>query len=128
VVPADAYEIININGVNLMAVTAKISNIGLSRVLLRKEGSGLSLYSYPKDNYVPKVHLAVWNNKPNVFSIFENHSWIEPNETVDDKLLIPILVKDILIWKIEMIIVTKIRFKKTNLKWTIVTIVPNTKC
>lgn len=120
-------KVINFNDKKLLFVQMSIRNSGLSKVLLHHETSTLAIYNYPRWHYQPIIHMAVWQDPPIMLPIFHDHNWIESSEVIEEKLLIPLTVDDDLAWKVQLVVASKRRFQKSNLKWTAVEIVLNEK-
>lgn len=99
-------EVVNYKDTRCLRVTLRINNIGMSRVILLHEGSGLMLYSYKKKNYKSLIHSVLWDEEPYGFSVFEPHDWIESKETIEAKLLIAVPESDDLAWKLDLLIST----------------------
>jgi hypothetical protein len=71
--------------------TACVKNIGLSKVDLDHEESGLRITSCLPGASVAAAQMAEWReDEASVFNVFEDDPWIEPGETVEEKYLIAI--------------------------------------
>jgi hypothetical protein len=69
-----------------LAISIKVKNVGLSRVDIHQKGSGLRVLNEKKS--APKgIISAEWHHL-GTFPILENHSWIEPGETVGEEMLV----------------------------------------
>jgi hypothetical protein len=75
--------------VNYLLTTACVKNIGLTKVDLKHEDSGLRITSCKPMATVTTAQLPDWNDA-SVFDVFEDDPWIEPGETVEEKYLIAI--------------------------------------
>jgi len=76
----------------ILAVSIKAKNVGLSRFDIRQSGSGLRVSSV--ENFAPKTMIsAVWRHL-GTFPVLEDHSWIEPGETIGEDRLV-LLPKDV---------------------------------
>jgi hypothetical protein len=71
-----------------LLATARAKNVGLSRVLIRQEGSGLRVFSALTTEPGPKGVLSVQWKREATFAVFEEHEWIESNETIESQLLV----------------------------------------
>jgi hypothetical protein len=58
-----------------------LKNVGLSRVLIRQDGTGLRFFIF--DPSAPES----WR-KLTTMPVFERHQWIEPGETIEDHVLL----------------------------------------
>jgi hypothetical protein len=98
-----AGEWCDVQGTRLLHARVTVKNIGTSVVTLRQKGTGLRLSRVAS---IPVLPGAVGWTKVKAFSIFEEHSWIEPGETISDDLLLradipaaePTLLETRLVW------------------------------
>jgi len=89
----------------LLHARVAVRNIGASKVDLLQKGTGLRVSSVVAQS--DKVPSAVEWAAIRVFTILAKHSWIEPNETISDDLLLdlgveqtpPILCEVRLVWR-----------------------------
>lgn len=66
----------------------QVKNPGTSKVDIDQKGSALLVYTMPP---IPNDDNAVkWEEKAIAISILEKHYWIEPGETVEESVLIPL--------------------------------------
>jgi hypothetical protein len=84
----------------------QLKNIGLSRVIIKQEGSGLRLFVYEADAYFPAVHSVEWTHLA-TFSVFEQHQWIESGETINEQRLIALPEKEVLAFKLGLRVVSQ---------------------
>ena len=75
----------------LLSARVTVKNIGTSVVELAQKGTGLRV-SRMSSITAPPSRVS-WE-RIRVFSIFEEHKWIEPGETISDDLLLHISVSD----------------------------------
>jgi hypothetical protein len=74
-------------------VRVRVTNIGASKVSLNQYGTGLIIAFPAVTQHLPPDDI-VWEpvllreGQERWFEIFKEHSWIEPNETVSDDLLL----------------------------------------
>ena len=78
-----AGKIIKQNETLLLVAKIKIKNVGLSKIDIKKKGSGMRIIGLEKKDNVSKIEKYEGVRLKTV-SILENHSWIEPGETIDD--------------------------------------------
>jgi hypothetical protein len=105
---------ININGNlsesksrRLINLKVKVKNVGLSKVKIYQRGTGLRLLKFnPTLSEDPWEHMFTE-------TIFEDHGWIEPGETINEPFLFPLDNSDIMAVKAEVIIVSKKTMWKT---------------
>lgn len=79
-------EWIVVNGLDLLQTRVSIKNIGSSKVGLIQRGTGLRVSVLSEEQAEPPGR-AQWRSL-RVFIIFEEHEWIEPEETVSDEVLL----------------------------------------
>ncbi len=102
-------------GVHLL-LTARLRNVGLSRVGIQQQGTALQLYSTKEEPAGADPLTAGWDLLA-AFPVFEDHRWIEPGETIDDVRLVGVPGIDHLAFKVAIRLVAK----KTS--WKTVTVV-----
>ena len=78
----------DIDGVAFLEAVVTVRNVGLSKVPIVQEGSGLRILSSDAwathDGTAPEALTWTWMATE---SILENHEWVEPGETVTDSLV-----------------------------------------
>jgi hypothetical protein len=67
-------------------ITSTLRNVGLSRIILKQEGTGIRILS-AESHGSSIVGSLTWDHQAS-FSVFEKHKWIEPGETICDKRLV----------------------------------------
>jgi hypothetical protein len=63
--------------------TARVKNVGFSKVPIKQEGSGLRILSAISIQPTANILSIEWKHE-GTFPIFEAHQWIESNETIED--------------------------------------------
>ncbi len=76
-------EVLKENEALLLVAKIRIKNVGLSKIDIKQKGSGLRISALEKKSSVKKIQ-EYEGVRLKTISIFENHSWIEPGETIDD--------------------------------------------
>lgn len=72
-----------------LKVVTRVKNVGLSKVPIDQEGTGLLVYSLRALDSGPSSPIqAKWNDSGGAFSVLTNHRWIEPGEPVSEPLMI----------------------------------------
>jgi hypothetical protein len=71
---------------HLMA-TGQIKNVGLSKLGLSQKGTALRILSKEPIQSKAAPAIVEWKHLVTL-TIFENHQWIEPGETIADELLL----------------------------------------
>jgi hypothetical protein len=95
----------DVGGHPLLHARVRVKNIGASDVTLLQNGTGLNVSRLV--HRLPRPPAAMSWERLRVFTIFEEHQWIEPGETISDDLLInvdvatddPVLFETRLVWK-----------------------------
>ena len=70
-------------------VSSKLKNVGLSKVDIKHDASGVRIYSYDVPEDVTEIETAEWVHI-GTFPVFEKHRWIESGEAIEDKTLLSI--------------------------------------
>jgi hypothetical protein len=70
-----------------LLVTARLKNVGFSKVLIKQEGSGLRIFSAMPEEPIPEMLRVEWKRE-GTFPVFKEHQWIESSETIEDQLLV----------------------------------------
>jgi hypothetical protein len=70
-----------------LLVTARLKNVGFSKVLIKQEGSGLRVFSAMPEEPIPAMLRVEWKRE-GTFPVFKEHQWIESSETIEDQLLV----------------------------------------
>ncbi|MGH9193394.1 MAG: hypothetical protein ACRDZ0_13090 [Acidimicrobiales bacterium] len=98
-----AGEWLTVDGERLLLARVRIKNIGSSVVELLQRGTGLRVSSLGDSDSPRPIN---WE-PGRVYTILEEHAWIEPSETVSDDVLLrlavpegqPVLFETRLVWK-----------------------------
>jgi len=72
-----------------LLVSSKLKNVGLSKVDLDRDASGVRIYSCVVPADITEIESAQWDHIA-TFPVFENHRWIESGETIEDEILLSI--------------------------------------
>jgi len=88
----------------LLRARVTIKNVGSSKLKLRQKGSGLRVSVLDSDQSPPPAS-ARWR-EGKVYTIFDQHDWIESGETVSDVVLLdlgvpetsPVLLEGRMVW------------------------------
>ena len=100
---------------NYLLAVAQLSNVGLSKIKIKQEGTALLVSLYQNFDTVTKV-LSVDYDHLAAFPVFEYHLWVEPGEQIEEQQLIvlPDLERPIL--RVELRIVCQ-RSLFRNIEW-----------
>lgn len=85
-------EVLELNGAPSLQVHASMQNQGLSKIDIRAPGENAVIaYALPEADWLPDGFVE-WRNAPiiNHALLFEDHFWVEPGETIEDDVLIPV--------------------------------------
>ena len=93
--------------VDHMIATVKLKNVGLSRLVLEQRGSALVVSIC--GGIVEPITRTKWSAK-GAFPIFEHHGWIEPGETIQNKVLFGV-PKD------QIAVMLEFRINAAGIKW-----------
>ena len=102
-------------GVHLL-LTARLRNVGLSRVDIQQRGTAVELYATEDGPAGGDPRTVEWDLLA-TFPVFEDHRWIEPAETIDDVRLVGVPGVDHLAFMVAIRLVAK------KISWRTVTIV-----
>ena len=96
--------------------SVQIKNVGLSKLELTQEGSGLRVLSHAlaKPEKAPAVVEWEWQS---TVPVFEKHKWIEPGETISDQALFALGRLDHAAIRLELRIVSH------EIEWNSLTII-----
>lgn len=78
-----AGQIIKQNETLFLVTKLKIKNVGLSKIDLEQSGTGMRIIGIESQDKVQKI-TKYQGVRLKTVPILENHSWIEPGETIDD--------------------------------------------
>ena len=96
-----------VNGRGLLYVTTKASNVGLSKVPLPREGSGLRVFTCNSSEVaVGPIATEGWTRLCTV-DVFEGHDWIEPGEILQEQQLFALPDGARRMVKVELQVVSK---------------------
>lgn len=84
----------------------QVKNIGLSKVDLDKEASGIRVMKYNPPDDSLEIESADWQSIGS-FSVLDKHSWIESSETINESSLYSITQMNNTVYKVELRIVGK---------------------
>jgi len=104
-----------------VTASVQIKNVGLSKLELSQEGSGLRVFSHALARPPDTPAVVEWKRQITL-PVFEKHKWIEPGETISDQTLIALAHNDHSAVKLELRIVSN------GIEWNSLTIVePDTQ-
>ena len=101
-----AGKIVKQNKTLLLVASIKIKNVGLSKIDIKQKGSGMRIIGLEKKDNVKKFEKYEGVRLKTV-SILENHSWIEPRETIDDVHTLILPNKEYFGLKLDVRLITK---------------------
>ena len=101
--PALEASILQIAALRHLKVKARVKNVGLSRVVIDREVSGLRVFVYePADGVATsKVGSVDWQRVRTV-DVFKEHGWVEPGETIEDNWLFAVSDQQAAAFRLEL--------------------------
>lgn len=99
-----------------LVVTVQLKNAGSAKVDIVQRGTLVGIYSYEPNTTEPASEDIRWN-KYKASSILKDHHWIEPGETIEEPVLVPLPASASAIYKVLL----RVNSKKTT--WTIEAII-----
>lgn len=87
--PTVSGKVVTFDGVRHLIATMSLKNVGLSKVEVEQEGSGLSVLAFEVPDGTANVVSAAWEHLA-AFPVFESHQWIEAGELIEEQRLIVI--------------------------------------
>ena len=97
----DARWVVETGASHILA-RVKLKNVGLTRVNLHQEGSALRLWKQEMGRSTAIRSVRWKETADTAFTVFEDHGWIEPGETIEDELLIRMPDDDGLIVRLQV--------------------------
>jgi hypothetical protein len=96
-------EWLTVDGARLLLARVRVKNIGASKVELLQKGTGLRVSALANSDARGKSSWVPGR----VYTILDEHAWIEPGETVSDDVLLrlavpgghPVLFESRLVWR-----------------------------
>jgi hypothetical protein len=89
-----------------LLVTAKLKNVGLSKVEVEQKGTAIRVLRWnPKSDAEGRI-LSVWDRIRTV-SVFEHHHWTESGETIGDQKLFAVPPDSRVAFRVELRIVSR---------------------
>ena len=89
-----------------LLVSVRTKNVGLSEVRIEQEGSAVRIFSAQRGSSSPTARNVEWH-RHGTFPIYEEHGWIESNETIEHQRLIQLPEQQYLAFQIEVWIASK---------------------
>jgi hypothetical protein len=96
-----------------LLVSVRTKNVGLSEVRIEQEGSAVRIFSSKPPSSSAKAKNVAWE-RHGTFPIYEEHGWIESNETIEHQRLVQLPQREYLAFRIEVWIASKGITWKTN--------------
>jgi len=110
--PTVSGRIERLDGIDYLIVTLQLKNVGTSRVVIRRESSGLNMF-FDQANRLPRNEAKRLNfenvawEEPVTLPVFENHKWIESGETIQEAKIIAISARAKVVVKLQLRIDTR---------------------
>ena len=99
-------ELLKENKNLLLVAKIRIKNVGLSKIDIKQNGSGMRVSALEKKSSVKKIQKYEGVGLKTI-SIFNSHSWIEPGETIDDVYTLILPDNDYFGLKLDVRLITK---------------------
>jgi hypothetical protein len=116
--PKILYKIFNSEGRYYLIAIIQAKNVGLSKIVIKQEGTGLRVLIFNQSTSMQKIRgIEIEWDHIQTLSVFENHEWIEPGETIEEQKIIAVSEHKDLAFKLELRLVSN----KTS--WGCMTIV-----
>jgi hypothetical protein len=98
--PVVTVESIVKNTFAYLNITITVKNVGLSKVDLHQDGTGLRVFG-ARSGWATKPMAADWDHL-GTLSTLTAHSWIEPGETVEDQILFVVPGENTIAFRAEL--------------------------
>jgi hypothetical protein len=100
--PKITAKIVDQGNTKILIVSMELTNIGLTVVYLNPLTS-IDVYAA---NLVTPTDLSGvrWGNTPRSFRVFKNHSWIEPEETIRDEMMLRLSNADNIGYQLKLVV------------------------
>lgn len=85
-------------------VSSKLKNVGLSKVNINHNASGIRIYSYEIPEDLADIETAEWN-RIGTFPVFEKHGWVESGETIEDLTLLSVEKRNYQVFRLVLRVV-----------------------
>lgn len=89
-----------------LLITIHLTNVGISKIDLQQRGTALRIYSCQKPNEINEVKSAEWTHVA-TYPVFENHGWIEAEETIEEQRLVTIPINQQIAFQFALRVVSK---------------------
>jgi hypothetical protein len=84
---------IDSNGISFLSGSAQIKNVGLSKFPIEQRGTAILIFDLQPSVSVTQP-TAMVEVRTAVRSVFKNHGWIEPGETIEESFLLQLPEKE----------------------------------
>lgn len=105
--PAISGKVISKGSVCYLMTIAKLKNVGLSKVKIEQNGSGLRVLSIDKQPGIARTCTLLEGKRLATFPVFKHHKWIESGEPIEDHRLIGIPSGNQVAFRLKLRIVAK---------------------
>lgn len=72
----------------LLSGSAELKNVGLSKVAIEQRGTAILIYDLKAASLLEQEPINAVEEGTLALSVFENHGWIEPGETIQQSFLL----------------------------------------
>jgi hypothetical protein len=76
------------SGTLLLSGSAQLKNVGLSKVAIEQQGTGILVYDLKATSRIVSEPTPPTEERTVVQTVFKDHGWIEPGETIEESFLL----------------------------------------
>ncbi len=111
------------NGIMCLSITAKLKNVGLTKIPIIQRGTAIRIFAYKPD---PGVTGAVEPSRIATLEVFSDHEWIEPGEQVENSrvFLLPTTTTPIRAVHLKLRVVSRTNKAKPGIVWISDQVIP----
>lgn len=95
------------SGHSFLKAIVRVRNIGLSKVPIQQEGTGLLIFFANMQDQSPAFPSQVrWNEPVAAFGVFSGQKWVEPSEPIAESLIVALPHGDTFTYKATLKVVS----------------------
>jgi hypothetical protein len=121
--PVILGSIYSSRGAVCLSITAKLKNVGLTKIPITQRGTGIRILTYQAEpgtsGAIDPTHIAT-------LEVFRQHDWIEPGEQIEDSsvYLLPSTAARIQAVHLSLSVVSRTRKSKPDIVWNGDAVIP----
>jgi hypothetical protein len=106
-----------------LSITAKLKNVGLTKIPISQKGTGIRISTYHAE---PGITGAIDPTRIATLEVFRQHDWIEPGEQIEDSsvFLLPSTSAEMEAVHLSLIVVSRTRKSKPGIVWNGDAVIP----